>query len=316
MEAIGFTYSEVFVLLRHIRYFLAVAEQGNFTRAAEVLHVSQPTLSQQIKQLEASLNAQLFDRSGRTVTLTDAGVAWKHYAERALQDLQAGARAIHDAEDLQQGTLRLAMTPTFTSYLTAPVVGEFYRRYPGIRLELGEMTQDKIEVLLAQDQLDLGIAFEPVQSAEIAATRLFEETLNLMVGEGHPLAGRREKLDPEAFARQPLVLLNGDFATRQFIDLFYQRISVRPRVVMQASTISAIIDMVRCGQLATILPQAIASADRQLHPLRLEIPISVRQAVLLQRKDAYRSAAARAFVELLSDYATGLHTTSPETNSL
>src|SRR5471032_3154634 len=85
MEAIGFTYSEVFVLLRHIRYFLAVAEQGNFTRAAEVLHVSQPTLSQQIKQLEASLNAQLFDRSGRTVTLTDAGVAWKHYAERALR---------------------------------------------------------------------------------------------------------------------------------------------------------------------------------------------------------------------------------------
>src|SRR5471030_330176 len=191
MEAIGFTYSEVFVLLRHIRYFLAVAEQGNFTRAAEVLHVSQPTLSQQIKQLEASLNAQLFDRSGRTVTLTDAGVAWKHYAERALQDLQAGARAIHDAEDLQQGTLRLAMTPTFTSYLTAPVVGEFYRRYPGIRLELCEMTQDKIEVLLAQDQLDLGIAFEPVQSAEIAATRLFEETLNLMVGEGHPLAGAK-----------------------------------------------------------------------------------------------------------------------------
>ncbi|GBU13714.1 transcriptional activator of cyn operon [Enterobacterales bacterium] len=303
------------MLLRHIRYFLAVAEQGNFTRAAEVVHVSQPNLSQQIKQLEASLNAQLFDRSGRAVTLTDAGVAWKHYAERALQDLQAGARAIHDAEDLQRGTLRLAMTPTFTSYLTAPVVGEFYRRYPGVRLELGEMTQEKIEVLLAQDRLDLGIAFEPVQSVEIASTPLFQETLNLMVGEGHPQAGKREKLSLEAFARQPLILLNGDFATRQFIDLFYQRILIRPRVVMEASTISAIIEMVRCGQLATILPQAIASADRQLHSLQLETPISVRQAVLLQRKDAYRSAAARAFVELLQEYAASSGLTFPETES-
>lgn len=299
------------MLLRHIRYFLAVAEQGNFTRAADVLHVSQPTLSQQVKQLESSLNAQLFDRSGRTVTLTDAGMAWKHYAERALQDLQAGARAIHDAEDLQRGTLRLAMTPTFTSYLTGQVVVEFYRCYPGIRLELSEMTQDKMEILLAQDQLDLGIAFEPVQSADIASTPLFQETLNLMVGEGHPLAGGRKKLSLDDFAQQPLVLLNGDFATRQFIDQFYQQISVRPRVVMEANTISAIIEMVRGGQLATILPQAIASADRQLHSLQLETPITVRQAVLLQRKDAYRSAAVRAFVQLLEDYATGAQATFP-----
>jgi len=103
------------MLLRHIRYFLAVAEQGNFTRAAEALHISQPTLSQQIKQLEDLLHIQLFDRSGRTVQLTDAGIAWMSYARRALQDLEAGARALHDVEDLQRGSLRLAMTPTFTS---------------------------------------------------------------------------------------------------------------------------------------------------------------------------------------------------------
>jgi len=313
MVAIGFTNSEVFVLLRHIRYFLAVAEQGNFTRAAEVLHVSQPTLSQQIKQLEESLHAQLFDRSGRTITLTDAGIAWKHYAVRALQDLEAGTRAIHDTEDLQRGTLRLAMTPTFTSYLTAPVVGEFYRRYPGIRLKLCEMTLDKIEALLAQDQLDLGIAFEPVHSADITATPLFLETLNLMVGERHPLATRNGSLSLEEFARQPLVLLNGEFATRQFIDIFYQQMAIQPNVVVETNTISAIVEMVRFSQLATILPQAIARADRQLYPLSLERPITVRQAVLLQRKDAYRSAAVRAFTQLLGDYASGAGVSFPET---
>ncbi len=115
------------MLLRHIRYFLAVAEQGNFTRAAEALHVSQPTLSQQIKQLEDALGAPLFDRSGRAVRLTDAGEAWMRYARLALQDLDAGARAIHDVATLARGHLRLAMTPTFTAYLVGPTIDAFYQ---------------------------------------------------------------------------------------------------------------------------------------------------------------------------------------------
>src|SRR5215475_3364926 len=105
------------MLLRHVRYFLAVADAGNFTRAAETLHVSQPTLSQQIRQLEETLDAPLFDRSGRTVRLTDAGEAYHVYARRAMQDLEAGRRAIHDVGELTRGNLRLAMTPTFTPYL-------------------------------------------------------------------------------------------------------------------------------------------------------------------------------------------------------
>lgn len=174
------------MLLRHIRYFLAVAEQGNFTRAAEALHVSQPTLSQQIKQLEDTLGAPLFDRSGRAVRLTDAGEAWMRYARLALQDLDAGARAIHDVATLERGHLRLAMTPTFTAYLVGPTIDAFYRRYPGITLSIEEMAQERIEALLAQDRLDLGIAFEMAQSAEVEAAALFSETLELMVGAGHP----------------------------------------------------------------------------------------------------------------------------------
>lgn len=108
--------------LRHLRYLLAVAEHQNFTRAAEALHISQPTLSQQIKQLESTLGAHLLDRSGRTVRPTDAGEAFLVYARRALQDLTAGQRAVHDVHDLSRGSLRLAITPTFTAYLVGPLV--------------------------------------------------------------------------------------------------------------------------------------------------------------------------------------------------
>lgn len=252
------------MLLRHIRYFLAVAEQGNFTRAAEALHVSQPTLSQQIKQLEDTLGAPLFDRSGRAVRLTDAGEAWMRYARLALQDLDAGARAIHDVATLERGHLRLAMTPTFTAYLVGPTIDAFYRRYPGITLSIEEMAQERIETLLAQDRLDLGIAFEMAQSAEVEAAALFSETLELMVGAGHPLAARHRPLTLAEWQHLPLALLSGDFATRQFIDRYCTQLGFRPQVAVEANALGAIVEIVRRGQLATLLPAAIARENRQL----------------------------------------------------
>ncbi|WP_197277920.1 transcriptional regulator CynR [Arthrobacter alpinus] len=154
-------------MLRHIRYLTAVAEHQNFTRAAEVLHISQPTLSQQIKQLEKSLAVQLLDRSGRTVRLTDAGETYLSYARRALRELDAGTRAIHDVQDLSRGSLRLAMTPTFTAYIIGPLVERFSTLYPGIFLSVQEMTQDRMEAALAEDTLDLGIAFAKARSSEV-----------------------------------------------------------------------------------------------------------------------------------------------------
>lgn len=287
------------MLLRHIRYFLAVAEQGNFTRAAEVLHVSQPTLSQQIKQLEETLQVELFDRSGRRVQLTDAGLAWMRYAQLALQDLDAGKRAIQDVATLERGNLRMAMTPTFTAYLIGPLVDGFYRRYPGITLNIREMTQDRMEALLCDDRLDLGIAFEPVQSADIAATRLFTERLQLVVGKGHYLADRQAALSVAEVQQVPLVLLNGDFATRHYVDEYFRQHAIHPQVAMEANAISAIVEIVRYGQLATILPQAIARGNPLLLPIELSIPMPERHAVLLQRKAGYRSAASRALIAML-----------------
>lgn len=289
------------MLLRHIRYFLAVAEQGNFTRAAEVLHVSQPTLSQQIKQLEETLQVALFDRSGRRVQLTDAGQAWMRYARLALQDLDAGKRAIQDVATLARGNLRLAMTPTFTSYLIGPLVDGFFRRYPGITLNIREMTQDKMEALLCDDQLDLGIAFEPVHSADITATRLFTERLQLMVGKEHHLAHRHVALGLSEVQQLPLVLLNGDFATRHYVDEYCQQHAIHPQVAMEANAINAIVEIVRHGQLATILPQAIARNNPLLLPVELSVPMPERHAVVLQRQEGYRSAASQAFIKILHE---------------
>ena len=286
------------MLLRHIRYFLAVAEHGNFTRAAEALHVSQPTLSQQIRQLEEMLRTQLFDRSGRTVQLTDSGAAWLRYARMALQDLDAGGRAIHDVETLTRGSLRLAMTPTFTAYFIGPLVRRFTELYPGISLHIREMTQDRMETMLSADELDLGIAFDEPHSPDIECRALFTERLTLVVGRDHPHAKAGRALTSREFQQETLVLLTADFATRRHIDHYCKQNGVEPRIAIEANSISAIVEIVRGGQLATVLPDAIAQSNADLSPVELEPVLPTRTAALLQRKGAYRSAASRALIAL------------------
>src|SRR3984893_15008752 len=174
IAVIGNTNSlEAPMLLRPVRYFPALARDRNFTRAAEALHVSQPTLSQQIRQLEDSLRVQLLDRSGRTIQLTDAGAAYVRYAQRALQDLEAGSRAIHDVQELSRGSLRLAMTPTFTAYLVRPLLEEHNCRYPNITLNILEMPQERMEALLNEDALDAGLEFIHPKCRAIKSQVLF-----------------------------------------------------------------------------------------------------------------------------------------------
>lgn len=286
------------MLLRHIRYFIAVAQHRNFTRAAEALHVSQPTLSQQIRQLEDTLGVPLFDRSGREIQLTDAGAAYLHYARRAMHDLEGGKRAIHDVQELSRGTLRLAMTPTFTAYLIGPLLEKYNRRYPNLTLNILEIPQDRIEAMLNEDALDIGIAFDETHSPDIETQVLFVEALALMVGKSHPYAESRASLTLDEFRNQALVLLNQQFATRHTVDRYCRQHDVAPRIAMEVNSISAVIELVQRTTLATLLPAAIAREHEQLCLVNLEPALPQRTAALLLRKGAYRSAATRAFIAL------------------
>jgi len=287
------------VELRHIKYLLAVADHQNFTRAAEALHVSQPTLSQQIKQLEHTLGVELFDRSGRTVRLTDAGSAYVHHARLALRDLQAAERAVHDVRDLSRGNLRIAMTPTFTAYLIGPLVHRFRTSYPGITVTVLETNQDRIEADLLADRLDLGIGFAGPHAAGIEARTLFTETLGLVVGSGHPLGAATARVPVSELAGEPLGLLSSDFATRLHVDDYLAKCRVSPNISMESNSISALLELVRRDVVATVLPDAITSERSDLHPVPLEPPLPTRTVQLLVRTGVYRSAAARAFTETL-----------------
>ncbi|MFJ7749243.1 transcriptional regulator CynR [Arthrobacter sp. NPDC097144] len=290
------------VELRHLRYLLAVADHANFTHAAEELRVSQPTLSQQIKQLERLVGFQLLDRSGRTVRLTDAGEVYADHASRALLDLAAADRALNDVEELSRGHLRLGATPTFTAYLIGPLTAQFHSRYPGIGLTVTEMTQDRIEDALVTDDLDVGIAFAGSPAAGISTSALFTETLSLVIRAAESPAAATS-LPVRALQDIRLALLSGDFATRNHIDAYLAQHRIEPKITVEANSIQALAEIVKRSPLATVLPDAITHDHTALVPIALDPPLPSRTAALLFRQDAYQSAAARAFSDLAHEVA-------------
>ncbi|WIX77157.1 transcriptional regulator CynR [Amycolatopsis carbonis] len=283
--------------LRHLRYLLAVVECGSFTRAAEELHVSQPTLSQQIKQLERTLGVQLLDRTGRAVRPTDAGEAYVRHVRAALRDLDSGERAVHDVQDLSRGHLRLATTPTFTSYLVGPLAAELRTRHPGVTLTIEERAQDEIEARVLADDLDAGIGFGDSATPGIGATALFEETLSLVRGRAVTAAAVEDR---------ELALLTRDFVTRTHIDAYFAQHGINPRITVEAHSIQALLEIVRRTPVATVLPDVLAHDHPDLTTIPLDPGFPARTVVLLRRAGAYESAAVRAFLRLLPDVVANL----------
>ncbi|CNI24481.1 LysR family transcriptional regulator [Yersinia frederiksenii] len=288
--------------VRYVRYFLAVAEHQGFTRAAAALHVSQPALSQQIKLLEESLNTQLFDRSGRNIRLTDSGEVYLQYVRRAFRALDEGKRAIHDVEDLSRGSLRVAATPTFSAYFIGPLVAEFYARFPNINLQVQEMSQEKIESLLLNNDLDVGIAFDNGDFQDIESQHLLTETLALIVANHHPLAWQK-KVTLEDLNNEKLILLSQEFATRVHIDRNFLQAGLHPRVQIEMNEISTVLDVIRRTSLSTMLPATIAIQNNDLVALPVTGWELGRTAVLMRRRGAWQTAATKVFIDVALEVA-------------
>ncbi|MEV1025740.1 transcriptional regulator CynR [Streptomyces sp. NPDC050264] len=287
------------VELRHLRYLLAVVEHGSFTRAADALRVSQPTLSQQIRRMERAVGLPLLDRTGRTVRPTDAGEVYVSHARGALRELAEADRAVRDVRDLSRGRLRLGVTPTFTAYLVGPLLAALHTRHPGLELSVREATQDRIGEALLADELDAGIGFSGDRETGVAAEPLFTETLDVVTGFRTDPSPLPTPLPVAELAGRDLALLGGDFATRARIDAYFAEQGVVPRVAVEADSALALIEIVRGGPLATVLPNAVTLDRPGLTPVPLDPPLPYRTAALLTRDGGYRSAARSAFAALL-----------------
>jgi LysR family transcriptional regulator, cyn operon transcriptional activator len=284
--------------LRHVRYLKAVVDHGSFTRAAQALHVSQPALSQQVKELEERVGAQLLDRSGRTVRLTDRGAVYLQHASRAMAELEQASRAVRDVADLSTGSLRLGVTPSVATYLIGPLVQRFRKSYPGVVLTIRVSPQEAMEPALRDDELDLGIGFGDLPSDDIEATLLHAERPTLIVGKHHARK-RKATVTAKELSQMDLALLDASFSTRRLADDYFRSRKLKPNIVVEANSIEALMEIVSNTDLATLLPVNIVRSG--LMAIKLQPALEPRRAALLRRRNAYCSAAVAAFMAMAKE---------------
>jgi len=180
--------------LRQLEYFMAVATHQNFSRAAEHVHVSQPSLSIQIGGLEKELGTRLFDRLGRKVVLTQAGELFQVHAERALREVEQAEQVVHELLGAKRGRLIVGTLSTVNSYLIAPLVSRFKLRFPDIHLQVHAQPSSEIVNGLLANRLDIGICLLPLTHAHVTTIPLFEERLALIAPASMNIGKRRARM--------------------------------------------------------------------------------------------------------------------------
>lgn len=280
--------------LRHLRYFLAAADGLHFGRAARRMHVSQPTVSQQIRELEDELGVELFERSGRGVRLTAAGELFRTYASRSLEDVAAGTRALDALVNHEIGELRIAYLASTVAGLVVPALAAVLRKHPGVKIVAYEGTTRRVERLVLEGKADIGLGLLPTRSHGLDSEPLLEGRLTLVVPAQHRLA-----LAPTATLRdvadEPFALLSKALRARKMADALFSRARLTPRLVLEADSVATVLAVVRAGLAVSVLPAPrIAPAEHYaVVPLRPAPPPHV--AALLFRRAVPRATLAEEF---------------------
>jgi len=290
--------------LRHLRYFVALAGSLNFTRAAQRVHVTQSTLSHQIRQLEEEIGQPLFDRVGKRVYLTEAGDTFLAYAARALREVDQGLGELKARDTPMSGVVRVGATHTFNQGFIPSCVARFLTRNPTVRVLAEELPADLIVNRLSAGQLDLGVAYRPELPGGLRFEPLFNEELVLAVAPTHPLAKRR-RIRMIELHREPLALLPSSFSTRRLLDECFAAAGAEPQVCAEMNTISALLGVVSRMPIATIAAVNAVPAGLDLALIPLESPTPIRTPGLLFNETAPQIRPVRAFAALLRKTAAG-----------
>ncbi|MFI1510267.1 LysR substrate-binding domain-containing protein [Streptomyces sp. NPDC020597] len=285
--------------LNALRQFLVVARLEHLSRAADELHIAQPSLSRTIARLEAELGAPLFDRSGR-LRLNDTGRLYRDHVERALGELEAGRRAVTDAADQGLGTVRLA-SETFLT-LTGPLAA-FKRFHPAVEIGLHWSPPEDMARRLRAKEIDLCVASQPIHADGLEATRLFEERVGAAFPLDHPLAGRASVTLTD-LADLPFITARNGHWLRRLLDRLFTAHDLTPKIVCESDEHSAIADLISAGLGIGLVPASARHSNTRapLAWIPLDDPTSRRTVTLYWAPDSHLSAAARLMRTTITDW--------------
>lgn len=290
--------------LRHLRYFVAVAEELHFGRAAELLRISQPPLSQQIQALEAELGVRLFDRTNRRVSLTDAGRLFLEETRRTLAQVDKSVDVVRRANQGEIGELQIGFTSSapFTSILPRAILA-FREAFPAVHLALQEMTSKQVVEAVQDETLQVGMIRPFALPAGLQTTELFSEPLVALMHTGHPLAsGSEEGICLAELTAEPFVFFPRSYGTGLYDQLLNlaRQAGFNPRIAQEANEALTIIGLVAAGLGVSVLPASFQRIRIDGVAFRTLLDKDATTAVWLVKRRQEQSPLTRAFIELVT----------------
>ncbi|MFC5143687.1 LysR substrate-binding domain-containing protein [Streptomyces aureoversilis] len=289
--------------LQQLRYFATLAEVRHFTRAAESLHVAQPSLSQQIRALERELGAELFQRARGNITLTDAGEALLPLARQILADTETARREVQEVAQLRRGRVRLGAPPSLCASLVPDVLRAYHARYPGIELLVDEGGSQDLVRTLAAGGLDLALIITPlaVGAPALATTELLREDLVVVSAPGEPPPVRRRALRVADLEGLPMVMFRHGYDLREITIAACRAAGFEPAFTVEGGEMDAVLGFVRAGLGLAVVPGMVA-ARSGLRVTPFEGTRMRRTIALAHRKDVAPPRAARELRTVLLEH--------------
>ncbi|MFD4029380.1 LysR family transcriptional regulator [Streptomyces sp. NPDC058637] len=287
---------------QQLTYFVAVAEARHFTRAAEEVHVSQPSLSQQIKALENELGAELFSRARGNIALTDAGEALLPLARRILADADTARHEVQELVQLRRGRIRLGATPSVCTGLLPDVLRAFHDLHPGVQLLIEEGGSHDLVRELARGALDLALLVLPLPAASPALTtvELLQEDLVVLSSPAGPAPGHGGTVRVADLAGEPMVMFRHGYDLRELTVAACRAEGFDPSFTVEGGEMDAVLGFVRAGLGVAVVPRMVAvRAGQDLRTTPLAPPGLRRTIALAHRTDVAPPRAARELQRML-----------------
>jgi DNA-binding transcriptional LysR family regulator len=300
--------------LQQLQYFLTTAERGSFSAAAHALHLSQPSVSEQVRRLEAELGVALFARVGRGLVLTDAGRTLRPHAEAVLQEVQEARESVVAVRELRGGTVSIGTFSTARDYMGSDLVAEFRRRHPNVRVRILGVNSAEAAQDVRDGRLEAAIVALPVDDEGLDVRRVTDDELFFASTEASHL---RTPMTIERMAELPLVMGDASYRlqdpTRRQLAELAQRAGVTLDPVVEVETVATVLDLVAAGAGDTVLERGLLVSrggrmSKRIGWVPFADPIIITLA-WVTRRDAPLSPAARVMVDLIEER---LHRTTAE----
>jgi DNA-binding transcriptional LysR family regulator len=282
--------------IHQLRYFVAVADEGSFSRAATKVRVAQPSLSQQIRKLEAEVGQPLFDRLPRSVVLTEGGRCFIDYARQILASIGDARRCVDDLKGEVAGRVAVGAIPTIAPYVLPELVVTFQKHYPDVILEIVEDVTDGITRRVEAGELDVALASTCRPGPTLRRESVGSEPLLALVPEGHPLA-KKTLIESDDLKSQRFLLLHEMHCLSQQVHHLLEARRLRPEVALAGSQLSTIANMVASEIGVSIVPQMMVKdhAIPGCVSVPFAPPVPERELNLLYNPLRFQSKAAAAF---------------------